>query len=135
MGNADLAHVYRMDPPVGNPLTGTWKVTRVALPRPLPKEISGGVYSRWRYVPSIRKFAYVSTTTEKVALWSPADSGVLPAVAFRKGVAQRVSLASKVPRGDRYSGGYFDRTTGYKSYLDNLPGRSLVRRTDPGALL
>ena len=39
----------------------------------------------------------------------------LPAVVFRKGVAQRISLASQLPRGDRYSGGYFDQAPGYKS--------------------
>ena len=71
MGNADLAHVYRMDPPAGNLLTGTWKVTRIALPQPLAKDRGGGLYSRWRYVPNIKKFAYVASTTDRVALWSP----------------------------------------------------------------
>jgi hypothetical protein len=72
MGNADLAHVYRMDPPAGDLLTGTWKVTRIALTQPLAKERGGGLYSRWRYVPNIKKFVYVASTTDRVAFWSPA---------------------------------------------------------------
>ena len=46
----------------------------------------------------------------------------LPAVVFGKGVAQRMSLESQLPRGDRYNGGYFDQTLGYKSVFDNLYG-------------
>jgi len=46
----------------------------------------------------------------------------LRSVVFKRGVPQRISLASQLPGADRYSGGYFDQTTGYKSYFDNLYG-------------
>ena len=72
MGNADLAHVYRLDPPTGDLLTGMWKITRIALPQPLSRGMDSGLYSRWRYVSNIKLFAYVATTKDRVALWNPA---------------------------------------------------------------
>jgi hypothetical protein len=74
MGNADLRHVYRMNPPAGDPLAGTWTITRIALPVPLARERGGGLYSRWRYVPTIKKFAYLASTVDRVVLWNPAGN-------------------------------------------------------------
>ena len=53
----------------------------------------------------------------------------LPAVVFSKGVAQRVSLASQLPSGDRYNGGWFDTEPNYHSYNRNLVGITFDAKT------
>jgi hypothetical protein len=67
----DLSHVYKVAPPTSDLLGGTWTLTKIALPQALPPNNSDGIYSRWRYVKSIKKFAYVATTVSKVVLWTP----------------------------------------------------------------
>jgi len=70
-GYNDLNHVWKITPPATSPLTNAWTVTRITLPSSLPTNNSDGVYSRWRYCSTIKKFAYVSRTTDLVTLWTP----------------------------------------------------------------
>ena len=70
-GDNDAANVYRTDPPAGNLINDPWRVTRVALAPPMPRNGQDGVYGHWRYVPSIKAFAHVSNVTNPVALFTP----------------------------------------------------------------
>lgn len=68
---SDNMHVWQVDPPAsGSWLTGTWTLTKITLPSAFPAQLNG-VYSRWRFCSGIGKFALVSKTTNKVALWTP----------------------------------------------------------------
>jgi hypothetical protein len=68
-GDNDANHVYRIDPPSSRPLDTPWTVTNLMLPSPMPKNNMDGVYGHWRYVPSIKAFAYVSTVSNPVAIY------------------------------------------------------------------
>jgi hypothetical protein len=72
LGPVDIAHVYKITPPAsGSWLTGAWTITQITLPSSFSDGLGGGIYSRWRYIPSIGKFALVTAVTDKVALWTP----------------------------------------------------------------
>jgi hypothetical protein len=70
-GDNDANHLYRIDPPASRILDEPWKVTKITLPSPMPSNHADGVYGHWRYVPTIKAFAYVSTVTNQVALYRP----------------------------------------------------------------
>jgi hypothetical protein len=70
-GNPDHSHVWRIDPPLADALTNPWRVTKIALPRPMPGGEPSGIYAHWRYCTTIRKFAFVSHNKRRVALWTP----------------------------------------------------------------
>lgn len=67
----DLLHVWKITPPSSSPLTNPWIASRITLLQSLPANNSDGVWSRWRYCSTIKKFAYVPTTTGQVVLWTP----------------------------------------------------------------
>lgn len=68
----DMNHVYRVTKPISGALTtGLWQMTKITLPQSLPLSKSDGTYSRWRYVPSIKKFAYLARENQQLALWTP----------------------------------------------------------------
>jgi hypothetical protein len=70
-GDNDASSIYRIDPPSGSLFNDPWTVTRIPLSAPLPTSGADGVYGHWRYVPSIKAFAYVSKVTNQVALYTP----------------------------------------------------------------
>jgi hypothetical protein len=70
--SGEMSSVYKVTPPAtGSWLTGTWTFTKITLPGSVPVNSSDGVYSRWRYLTSVKKYAYVSTVTDQVTLWKP----------------------------------------------------------------
>lgn len=69
----DNRNVYRIDPPPTKLLRSAWTMSRIALPQALPANASDGVYSRWRYCSTIKKFAYLATNVSPVALWTPPE--------------------------------------------------------------
>lgn len=76
-GDDDRSSVYRVQAPA-NPLTDAWTFTKVALPSPLPALAPGGgdsaldaTYGHWRFCPSIASFAFLTTTRQKLALFTP----------------------------------------------------------------
>lgn len=68
--SGDNAGAYRLEPPT-DLLGGTWTLTRIQFPEPMPANNTDGSYSRWRYIPTLKKFAYVPTNRTQVRLWTP----------------------------------------------------------------
>lgn len=67
-GDPDRSSIYKLTPTANK---YAWTVAKIALPTPLPLGIRSGVYGRWKYCPTIKKFAYASKTTNQLALWTP----------------------------------------------------------------
>lgn len=97
-GINDTTHVYRVTPPIsGSWITGTWSISKVALPSALPDCVNGP-YSRWRYCSKISKFALVSKAGNKVALWTPPSGSGGDTIAPAKPiVALNAIIAWSVP--------------------------------------
>jgi hypothetical protein len=73
----ELAVVYKVTPPTGPLLTGTWTLAKITLPQALLPNASDGIYSRWRYAGTLQKFVMISKNTDPVTLWTP-DGGTNP---------------------------------------------------------
>jgi hypothetical protein len=61
--------VWQIKPPASNYMTGQWTVKKITLPAQL--KMSPSVWGRWRYVPSLGKFAFLAVPQEKLQLWTP----------------------------------------------------------------
>jgi hypothetical protein len=69
----DYNHVYQITPPavVGNWLTQPWVVAQIKLPETLGTDGGIVIESRWRYIPTIKKFCYVYDVNSQMTLWTP----------------------------------------------------------------
>ncbi len=68
----DLTHVYMITPPSSGYFTNPWRVTKITLPGTLNSTYtSAGVNSHWMFIPTIGKFALISSVSDPVTLYTP----------------------------------------------------------------
>jgi hypothetical protein len=70
--------IWKLTPPAGDPLTGTWAITRITITGATLPDISAAAqasgarhFTRFFYVPAIESFAWIANSTSPVMLIRP----------------------------------------------------------------